>query len=167
MKSYDGDQGQNVANFINFKKSKGNFFVDVDGNVILDLHCHYHGLPLGYNHDKMINLRDSNAFDRFIGSTKINSDAPPHDYVDMIRETMMPLGPDGMGNIHFSDDGQSGANESAINVALSKYAKMHGVNNADLKVLSFEGAFHGRGINMAQINDPSLREVTGLALGES
>lgn len=43
--------------FIDAKKSRGNFFVDVDGNVVLDLHCNFSNLPLGYNHDQFINVR--------------------------------------------------------------------------------------------------------------
>ena len=38
------------------KKSKGNFFVDLDGNVVLDLNCNMNSLPLGYNHDALINV---------------------------------------------------------------------------------------------------------------
>jgi 4-aminobutyrate aminotransferase-like enzyme len=41
---------------VNFKKSKGNYFTDIDGNVVLDLHCNYSHNPLGYNHDALINV---------------------------------------------------------------------------------------------------------------
>jgi 4-aminobutyrate aminotransferase-like enzyme len=30
--------------------------VDVDGNVVLDLHCNFASLPLGYNHDAYVNV---------------------------------------------------------------------------------------------------------------
>ena len=30
--------------------SKGNYYVDSNGNVILDLHANFNTLPLGYNH---------------------------------------------------------------------------------------------------------------------
>jgi 4-aminobutyrate aminotransferase-like enzyme len=46
-----------MQRFINIKKSKGNYFVDTDGNVVLDLHCNYGSLPLGYNHDAFINVK--------------------------------------------------------------------------------------------------------------
>jgi 4-aminobutyrate aminotransferase-like enzyme len=45
-----------MQRFIDLKRSKGNYFRDVDGNVILDLHCNYGGLPLGYNHDVFVNV---------------------------------------------------------------------------------------------------------------
>ena len=45
-----------MQRFIDLKRSKGNYFRDVDGNVVLDLHCNYGGLPLGYNHDVFVNV---------------------------------------------------------------------------------------------------------------
>jgi len=48
---------------LNLKQSKGNFFKDTDGNVVLDLNC---PLPLGYNHDVLINARDTAVYDRFL-----------------------------------------------------------------------------------------------------
>ena len=56
--SYNLDQGYQVQRFIDAKKSKGNYFVDVDGNVVLDLHCNFSNLPLGYNHEAFVNVRD-------------------------------------------------------------------------------------------------------------
>lgn len=55
-----------VQRFIDAKKSKGNFFVDVDGNVVLDLHCNFSSLPLGYNHDAFVNVRVSSMIKDFI-----------------------------------------------------------------------------------------------------
>lgn len=33
------EQGETLQKFVNFKKSKGNFFVDSDGNTVLDLNA--------------------------------------------------------------------------------------------------------------------------------
>lgn len=78
------------------KKSKGNFFTDVDGNVILDLHCNFSTLPLGYNHDALINARDSNLYDRFLGNRVNVTHTPPDDYAEILREIVMPIAPLGM-----------------------------------------------------------------------
>ena len=45
------------------KESRGNFFKDVDGNVVLDLNC---SLPLGYNADCLFNARDGPTYDRWL-----------------------------------------------------------------------------------------------------
>ena len=81
---------------MNLKKSKGNYFQDIDGNIVLDLHCNYGALPLGYNHDALINARDSNLYDRFIGNTPNLTNLPPHDFPDILREAVMPIAPNGM-----------------------------------------------------------------------
>ena len=63
-----------TLNFLNLKQSKGNFFKDTDGNVILDLDC---AQPLGYNHDVLRNARGSKAYDRFLEGTVDVSSVPP------------------------------------------------------------------------------------------
>jgi 4-aminobutyrate aminotransferase / (S)-3-amino-2-methylpropionate transaminase len=67
--SYNLDQAYQAQRFIDAKKSRGNFFVDVDGNVVLDLHCNFSSLPLGYNHDAFINVSVSRAI-MFVEKTK-------------------------------------------------------------------------------------------------
>jgi 4-aminobutyrate aminotransferase-like enzyme len=54
------------------KKSKGNYFVDIDGNVVLDLHCNYGSLPLGYNHDVFVNVLNKYRIDNNLYLEKKN-----------------------------------------------------------------------------------------------
>ena len=82
-----------VLNFINMKQSKGNFFKDTDGNVILDLNC---PLALGYNHDALIYARDSAVYDRFLQGTADVSTLPPSDFHDMLADDVMPVAPQGL-----------------------------------------------------------------------
>ena len=56
VQSFNIDNQYQAQRFIDAKKSRGNYFVDVDGNVVLDLHCNFNSLPLGYNHDVYINV---------------------------------------------------------------------------------------------------------------
>jgi len=74
-----------MQRFIDLKRSKGNYFRDVDGNVVLDLHCNYGGLPLGYNHDVFVNARHTELYDRFVANRVEASILPPDDYADLIR----------------------------------------------------------------------------------
>lgn len=71
--------GFNVSRQINFKKSKGNYFVDVYGNTILDLNANASGQIVGYNHDDLINERDSETYDRFITHKVDFNSLPSHD----------------------------------------------------------------------------------------
>ena len=44
---------EKVQRFINPKLSKGNYFVDTDGNTVLDFNAAAAGAPLGYNNDAL------------------------------------------------------------------------------------------------------------------
>ena len=84
-----------MKSLVNFRKSKGNFFTDVDGNVILDLNAGAAGFILGYNADDAINSRFLGGYDRFV-THKVNMNAlPTHDMPDLIRDNVMPTAPKG------------------------------------------------------------------------
>ena len=104
---------------MNLKQSKGNFFKDKDGNVLLDLNC---PLPLGYNHDVLINARDSSLYDRFLQGTVDVSSVPPHDYAEMLGDNVMPVAPAGLSQVHLSDGNATTANEVAISTAIMQFA---------------------------------------------
>jgi 4-aminobutyrate aminotransferase/(S)-3-amino-2-methylpropionate transaminase len=116
-----------MQRFVNLKKSKGNFFVDIDGNRILDLHCNFSSVPLGYNHDALVNARTSDLYDRFLGNRINVTHLPPDDYADILREVVMPIAPTGTNQVHLTDGTITQANESALLFALLKYSKDHKV----------------------------------------
>ena len=92
----DAESMANSQRFVNFKQSKGNYFVDIDGNTILDMNASASGQILGYNHDDLIHARDSELYDRFVTHKVDANTLPPHDFADIIREQVMPSAPKGM-----------------------------------------------------------------------
>ena len=137
--------------FLNLKQSKGNFFKDTDGNVILDLNC---AQPLGYNHDVLINARDSNVYDRFLQGKVDVSSVPPSDYADIIGDNIMPVAPLGLTQVHLSDGCSTTANEIALSSAIMQYAmKTRNQNYSKLCVLGFAKGAHGSSIATLSCSD--------------
>jgi 4-aminobutyrate aminotransferase-like enzyme len=77
---------------VNLKQSKGNYFRDTDGNVVLDFCC---PIALGYNHDALVSQRMTESYDRFLQGSVDCTNMPPEDFADMLREIVMPIAPTG------------------------------------------------------------------------
>jgi 4-aminobutyrate aminotransferase / (S)-3-amino-2-methylpropionate transaminase len=145
-----GDAG---LRFVDMKKSKGNFIVDVDGNTVLDLNNRQ---ALGYNHDVLINARDSDKFDRFLSGKVDVSTVPSSDYHDILRTEVMPVAPSGSNQVHLADGTATSANEIALSTAIFHYAVRNNKSSySDLSVLGFEGASHGESVATLSVSDPA------------
>jgi 4-aminobutyrate aminotransferase/(S)-3-amino-2-methylpropionate transaminase len=143
------------------KKSLGNYLVDVDGNVMLDVYGHIASVPVGYNHPDMIAAWKSGRFDWCAGFRPALGIAPPPEWVDLVEKTMMRLAPRGLSRLVTVTTG-SEAVENAIKAAFIRHARVRrggeGPTEAELEecmenaqgsanalsILSFEGGFHGR-----------------------
>jgi len=157
-------EGEFVNSIVDYKKSKGNFLVDVDGNVMLDLVAHGGLLPLGYNADALINARDSKLFDRYLNQSPNLAEYPPSEFPDFVREAILPIAPEGLSEVYFTEGIGSQANETALKIALLKFKESRGSglaevdwdnfaendwsNSSDLlqnnvSVLGFENSLHG------------------------
>jgi len=136
---------------VNLKQSKGNYFMDTDGNIVLDLNC---SLALGYNHDSLINQRTTDKYDRFLQGKVDCTNLPPSDFADMLREIVMPVAPTGTNQVQLTDGKNFATNEQALSVALMRYAIAHKRDYKSLCVLGFEKNFHGLSFGTLSCADP-------------
>lgn len=66
----------------------------------------------------------------------------------------MPIAPPGMTQVHLNDGTTTQANESALTIALLKYADLHGVKDvSNLCVLGFENGYHGNSVSTLSVSD--------------
>ncbi len=136
--------GETTQRFVDFKRSKGNYMVDADGNTILDLNASASGQVLGYNHDDLVNARDSALYDRFVTHKADLNTMPPNDVADMIRENVMVAAPKGLFQVHLGGGNTADeANELAMSVALNSFARQNGKTMNDVFALGFDHANHG------------------------
>lgn len=154
-----------VVLYCNFDKSRGNYLVDADGNVLLDLFQQISSLPVGYNHPT---LKKACTDGRMITSI-INRPSlftfPPVEYPSMIESTLLPIAPWGLHNVITMACG-SCSNENAFKAVFMSYQRRKRAGNEfllseenvkscmenkapgcpEISILSFRGGFHGRTI---------------------
>lgn len=161
------EEGAFADSFVDYKLSKNNYMVDVDGNRMLDLSMQGGMLALGYNADALIDARASRLFDKYVAQTPNLSEYPPAEFSDLVRNGVLPSAPKGMGEVYFTDGIGGLANETAIKVALLKFRETTSNNleavdwdhfaSVDLSnsskllqnnvcVLGFENSLHGKTI---------------------
>jgi adenosylmethionine-8-amino-7-oxononanoate aminotransferase len=82
---------------------------------------------------------------------------PTDDYPEILRQIVMPIAPPGMTQVHLNDGTTTQANESALTVALLKYAENHGIQDvSNLCVLGFEKGYHGNSIGTLSCSDENV-----------
>jgi adenosylmethionine-8-amino-7-oxononanoate aminotransferase len=70
----------------------------------------------------------------------------------------MPIAPSGMALVHLADGSVTHANENAIAVAVTQYAKAHKSFNPNMKILGFENSCHGNSMLTLSVSDAKVNE---------
>ncbi len=143
------------------RRSLGNYAVDVDGNTLLDVYGHIACVPIGYNHPALLEAFRSDRFAWLAGWRPALGVAPPPEWVDLITGPFMKCAPKGHDRVMTVTSGAE-AVENAIKAAfawkahrrrggrtwtpeeLAAVMQNRQSSANELKIISFEGAFHGR-----------------------
>ena len=123
-----------VANFVDIAKSKGNYIVDTDGNVMLDV-AGTELNPLGYNHDLFKNVIAGAEFDSGVINGCAADSAASGSFAALVKETLGPVAPKGMEGITLVNS-QNATQEAVKAAMLEREAE-------GWSALYFSGSTHG------------------------
>ncbi len=148
-------------------RSEGTRLVDVDGNVFIDLFSSFALGALGYNHPDLLAVARSEAFARAAVNPTSTPFVTSTSWFDFIEQIERHYAPAGMASIFCVDGGGEGT-EAAMKAAFVVHGERRRaaagdpadplqlpadalaavMNNAstDAVIVSFGGAFHGRGL---------------------
>jgi 4-aminobutyrate aminotransferase-like enzyme len=105
---------------LNYKKSRGSYFADIDNNVILDLEMQDGTLPLGYNDKSMIRLLKRNKLDPY----QLNGGSvymfPTQEVNKAITSEILKVAPGEGFKVLFTEGPANSAVELAVKMALLK-----------------------------------------------
>lgn len=148
-------------------RSLGTSLVDVDGNVFLDMSASFALGALGYNHPRLLEVARSDAFARAAVNPTSTPFLTTETWFDFMTALEEKYAPRGMAKIFCVDAGGEGV-EAALKAAfivhgerrraaageptnplqLDNAQQQRIMDNAgtDAVIVSFSGAFHGRGL---------------------
>ncbi|ELR15946.1 4aminobutyrate aminotransferase [Acanthamoeba castellanii str. Neff] len=150
--------------FADYGKSLGNYVVDADGNVLLDVFSQIASLAVGYNNPVLLKAATSPEWGRFLVNRPALGIMPPADWGNTLHDTFMSVAPKGLHQVFTAMCG-SCANECAYKAVFMNYMHKARVKRGgrafneeelnssmqnlppgspELSILSFQGGFHGR-----------------------
>eukprot|EP01080_Neovahlkampfia_damariscottae_P005655 gene5655-9471_t len=146
-----------------YAKSKGNYIVDADGNVLLDMYCQIASIPLGYNHPDLIDLAKSDRFIEAVVNRPALGVIPPNYWNELLENSLMKVAPKGLTNLFtlssgaesvefayksvftwFQQKKRGGVNPNPTAKEVEDCMHNTGVGAPDIQMISFRKGFHGR-----------------------
>ncbi|CAB16717.1 4-aminobutyrate aminotransferase [Schizosaccharomyces pombe] len=147
---------------VDYEKSIGNYLVDLDGNVLLDVYSQIATIPIGYNNPTLLKAAKSDEVATILMNRPALGNYPPKEWARVAYEGAIKYAPKGQKYVYFQMSG-SDANEIAYKLAMlhhfnnkprptGDYTAEENescLNNAapgspEVAVLSFRHSFHGR-----------------------
>lgn len=150
-----------MSYFVDFEKSIGNYIVDADGNVLLDVFQQIASVPLGYNHPALVKaLQDPKNVSSFVNRAALGL-YPPVSFFQDLKDALISVAPPGLCEVTTMACGTCSV-ENAFKLAFMHYrTKQRGNPEPSLEdltscmksqvpgtpplaILGFERGFHGR-----------------------
>ncbi|CAH3136660.1 unnamed protein product, partial [Porites lobata] len=110
--------------FVDFERSKGNYIVDADGNILLDVFQQIASIPLGYNHPALVRaLQDPKNVSSFVNRAALGL-FPPVSFLQDLKDALLSVAPPGLPEVTTMACGTCSV-ENAFKLAFMHY-KFHG-----------------------------------------
>lgn len=160
-------QGIYRALVVDDERSAGAYLADVDGNELLDLFANFALGALGYNHPALLAVTRSDGFARAAANPTSTPFVTTTAWFDFLEALASRYAPPGMSKVYCVDGGGEGV-EAALKAAFIVHAERARAGRgeprnplalpesvqreilqnggSDAVVVSFSGAFHGRGL---------------------
>jgi 4-aminobutyrate aminotransferase/(S)-3-amino-2-methylpropionate transaminase len=165
----------NIVNFnqdreaINLSESFGNYFSDLDGNIILDMFMDNGRNAFGYNSRRWIKETNFQKYEKFLYQRPAMGVLPPQEYPKLLHELIDKIGPEGVHEVYLSCGCGSSANVNALKFAfLKKFFELKGTDKITpeeertiligqepgapkFSVVAFEGGYHGKFLDLLSL----------------